>query len=342
MEFDFFSVKVYAESQTSDEIILGFFFGKVEGRLEFQFINFARRFRDMANINLKKDLNEFKLDLNQVYRKLISRSGDIISKTNDFTNYLKSYINKNGGRLSFSNKLSTIIDNRDSEAVRTLLRELFDEWTSDVKIKFDWGCSTYSEMSLEELSKTEGTLQIQNALDNTKSRKDLLDIADFYPIVDPMEGNPVSSLKVGDSILLTIVGFSDEQEQQQLINNYPNKFDDQGKNIKPFEGYVTAMEYCSAEKGTVLLKILVDDWFEAKAFIMSNIRIMQKNRRQNLLKQHTMDQKNLTVEMGSAPRKNSDTEDNGTSRENLIDRLILASLIALIILVLLVIIFILL
>src|SRR6056297_2518093 len=178
MEFDFFSIKVFAESQSSDEIILGFFFGKVEGRLEFQFINFARRFKDLAKINLKKDLNGFKDDLNQIYRKLISRSGDIISKTNDFSNYLKSYINKNGGRLSFSNKLSTIIDNRDSEAVRTLVRELFDEWTSEVKIKFDWGCSTYSEMSLEELSKTEGTLQIQNALDNTKSRKDLLDIAD--------------------------------------------------------------------------------------------------------------------------------------------------------------------
>jgi hypothetical protein len=339
MEFDFFSVKVYAESQSSDEIILGFFFGKVEGRLEFQFINFARRFKDLAKINLKEDLNDFKKDLNQIYRKLIARSGDIISKTNDFSNYLKSYINKNGGRLTFSNKLSTIIENKDTEAVRSLLRELFDEWTSDVKIRFDWGCSTYNEMSLEESSKTEQSLDIQSAIENTKDRKDLLDMADFYPIVDPMEGKPVASLKVGDSIYLTVVNFNDEGEEQRLVNSYPDKFDENGKNIKPFEGYITAMEYCSAEKGTVLLKVQIDEWFLAKAIIMSNIRIMQTNRRKNLLKQNAMDQDNITDTLVQKSEKKSEQED-GVSRETLIDRLIISSLIALIVITILIIIFI--
>jgi len=339
MEFDFFSVKVYAESQSSDEIILGFFFGKVEGRLEFQFINFARRFKDLAKIDLKEDLNDFKKDLNQIYRKLIARSGDIISKTNDFSNYLKSYINKNGGRLTFSNKLSTIIENKDTEAVRSLLRELFDEWTSDVKIRFDWGCSTYNEMSLEESSKTEQSLDIQSAIENTKDRKDLLDMADFYPIVDPMEGKPVASLKVGDSIYLTVVNFNDEGEEQRLVNSYPDKFDENGKNIKPFEGYITAMEYCSAEKGTVLLKVQIDEWFLAKAIIMSNIRIMQTNRRKNLLKQNAMDQDNITETLVQKSEKKSEQED-GVSRETLIDRLIISSLIALIVITILIIIFI--
>lgn len=341
MEFDFFSIKVSAESQSSDEIILGFFFGKVEGRLEFQFINFARRFKDLARIDLKEDLNEFKIDLNQVYRKLIARSGDIISKTNDFSSYLKSYINKNGGRLAFSNKLSTIILNKDTEAVRSLLRDLFDEWTSDVKLSFEWDCSTYNEMSLEESSKTEQSLDIQSAIENTKDRKDLLEMADFYPIVDPMEGNQVGGLKVGDSIFLTIVDCNDENEQQRLMNNYPERFDEQGKNIKPFEGYITAKEYVSPEKGTVLLKILIDDWFEAKAFIMSNIRIMQKNRRKNLLKQNAMHQDQLPNGIIKKDGEKSTQEDE-ISREKLIDRLIIASLIALIIIVVLIIIFILL
>ena len=341
MEFDFFSIKVFAESQSSDEIILGFFFGKVEGRLEFQFINFARRFKDLAKINLKKDLNGFKDDLNQIYRKLISRSGDIISKTNDFSNYLKSYINKNGGRLAFSNKLSNIIENRDAEAVRSLLRDLFDEWTSDVRINFDWGCSTYSEMSSDESLKTENTLQIQNAMENTKERKDLLDLADFYPIVDPMEGNQAAGLKVGDSVFITIINFNNEEEQKRLINTYPDKFDENGKNIKPFEGYLTAMEYVSAEKGTVLLKIIVDEWFEAKAFIMSNIRIMQKNKRKNILKQNIATNDKLPEDMVRNIEKKSNSED-GVSREKLIDRLIIASLIALIVFVILIIIFILL
>src|SRR6056297_1988902 len=237
MEFDFFSIKVFAESQSSDEIILGFFFGKVEGRLEFQFINFARRFKDFAKVDLKKDLTQFKADLNQVYRKLIARSGDIISKTNDFSSYLKSYINKSGGRLAFSNKLSNIIEKNDPEAVRSLLRDLLDEWTSDVRINFEWGCSTYSEMSTEESSKTENILQIQNALENTKDRKDLLDLADFYPVVDPMEGNQVSGLKIGDSIFITIISFNNEEDQKKLLTTYPNKFDENEKNIKPFEGY---------------------------------------------------------------------------------------------------------
>ncbi|MEA1884474.1 MAG: DUF4899 domain-containing protein [Thermotogota bacterium] len=339
MEFDFFSIKVFAESQSSDEIMLGFFFGKVEGRLEFQFINFARRFKDLAKIDLKKDLNDFKTSLNQSYRKLIARSGDTIPKTNDFSNHLKSYINKNGGRLTFSNKLSTIIKNKDTEAVRTLLRELFDEWTRDVKIRFDWGCSTYNEMSLEESSKTEQSLDIQSAIENTKDRKDLLDMADFYPIVDPMEGNPVASLKVGDSVYLTIVNFNDEGEEQRLVNSYPDKFDEKGKNIKPFEGYITAMEYCSAEKGTVLLKVIIDEWFVAKAFIMSNIRIMQKNRRKNLLKQNAINQDNIPDTLFKKSDKKNNQEE-GISRKTLIDRLIISSLIALIVIVILIIVFI--
>lgn len=341
MEFDFFSIKIHVESQSSDEIILGFFFGKVEGRLEFQFINFARRFKDLARIDLKENLNDFKLELNSIYRKLIARSGDIISKTNDFTSYLKTYINKNGGRLTFSNKLSTIIANKDTEAVRSLLRDLFDEWTSDIKITFDWDCSTYNEMSLEESSKTEQTLDIQSALENTKDRKDLLDIADFYPIVDPMEGNQVAGLKVGDSIFLTIVNFYNEDEQQRFMNNYPDRFNEKGKNIKPFEGYITAKEYVSFEKGTVLLKVLIDDWFEAKAFIMSNIRIMQKNKRNNLLKQNTMNQ-NLLPDDFIEKNDNKTTQDVEANKEKLIDRLIIASLIALIIIVFLIIVFILL
>ncbi len=339
MEFDFFSIKVLAESQSSDEIILGFFFGKVEGRLEFQFINFARRFKDLAKIDLKEDLNDFKTDLNQIYRKLIARSGDIISKTNDFSNYLKTYINKNGGRLAFSNKLSVIIENKDSETVRTLLRELFDEWTSDVKIRFNWGCSTYNEMSLEESSKTEQSLDIQSAIENTKDRKDLLDMADFYPIVDPMEGNPVASLKVGDSVYLTVVNFNDEGEEKRLISSYPDKFNEKGKNIKPFEGYITAMEYCSTEKGTVLLKVLIDEWFVAKAIIMSNIRIMQKNRKKNLLKQNAVNQDNIPDNLVKKSEKKNEHED-GITRETIIDRLIISSLIALIVIVVLIIVFI--
>jgi|SRR6056297_669687 len=340
MEFDFFSIKVYAESQSSDEIILGFFFGKVEGRLDFQFISFARRFRDLARIDLNKNLNEFKFELNQVYRKLIARSGDIISRTNEFSNYLKSYINKTGGRLAFSNKLSMIMENKDQEAIRGLLRDLFDEWTSDVKIHFDWGYSTYNEMSLEDSSKTEQSLDIQSAIAKTKDRKDLLNMADFYPIVDPMEGNQVSGLKVGQSVYLTIVNFNDENEQKRLMDTYPDRFDGKGKNIKPFEGYITAKEYCCSEKQTVLLKVLIDEWFEAKAIIMSNIRIMQKNRRKNLLKQNTPHQETPSQAFDKTSAKKTDHDDD-TSREKLIDRLIIASLMALIIIVFLVIIFIL-
>ncbi|HPE40429.1 MAG TPA: DUF4899 domain-containing protein [Bacteroidales bacterium] len=341
MDFDFFSLKILAESQSSDEVILGFFFGKVEGRLDFQFINFARRFKDIAKINLNKDLNDFKEDLNSVYRKLIARSGDILTRTNDFTNYLKSYINKNGGRLNFSNRLSSIVGNKDTDSVRALLRDVFDEWTSDLKINFECGCSTYSEMSSEESSKTENTLQIQEALENAKDRKELLDLSDFYPIVDPMEGNQAGGLKVGDSIFITIIQFSNETDQQRLMGNYPDKFDAKGKNNSPFEGYITAMEYISAEKGTILLKIVLDDWFEAKAFIMSNIRIMQKNRRKNILRDHSPVQDILPNEL---PKKSSErTEsDHINQREKLFDQLLVASLMGLITIVVLIIIFILL
>lgn len=339
MDYDFYNIKVFAESQSSDELILGCFFGKVNGKLEFQFITVARRFKEIAQIDLSLDLNDFKAKLNIIYRNLIAKNGDIISKTNEFSNHINNFIHKSGGKLTFSAKLSHIIEQNDSESIRSILNDMFAEWTSDARIRYDWNCFTFSEMSSEEFAKSDNMGEIQTAKETTKHRKDLMELSDFYPIIDPMEGNQVSNIKIGDSIFTTIIHFTDEKEHKQLQETYPEKFDLDGKNIMPFEAFITSMEFVSKGKGTVLMKIMIDSWFEAKAIIVANIRIMQRNSHKNILKNNCISKDDHFIAAGFISNKHP-KNNSSFSKDKVLDNIILWSLSALIFIIVIVILYI--
>jgi hypothetical protein len=340
MDFDFYTIKVIAESQSSDEMIVGFFFGKVDGRIEFQFITFARRFKNFAKINVEENINEFRGKLNIIYRELLSRTGDVITKSNDFTNYIKNHINKKGGRAAFSKKMGLLISENDSTTIRVELKDLFDEWTSEINIKYDYEYSTYTEMSSEEAMKTGDSIDIDSAVAYTKNRNDLLELPDFYPIIDPMEGSPIASVKVGEMIYASIMNFSNEFDKERLQASFPDKFDDEGHNIKPFEAYITAREYVSKGKGTMLIKVSIAEWFEAKAIIMSSMRIMKDKQHKKLLKDVPDKDKNFLTSLISGHSAKNDDKDS-ENKEKLVDLLMVGTILMLLAIVVIVVVLIL-
>jgi hypothetical protein len=340
MDFDFYTVKLYAESQSSDEVIIGYFFGKVDGRIDFQFITFARRFKNFARISVEDDINDFREKLNFIYKELLSRTGDVITKSTDFMNYVKSYINKKGGRTAFSKKLGSHISSEDSTAIRVELKDLFDEWTSEVNIKFNFEHSTYTEMSSDEALKAGSQIDVESASMYTKKRNDLLELPDFYPIIDPMEGNPVSSVKVGEMIYVSLMTISNEADKERIMASFPDKFDENGNNIKPFEAFITAREFISKGKGTMLIKVLIDDWFEAKAIIMSSMRIMKDKKHKKLLKDvPDKDKKFLqTLMKGSSVKRDEEALED---KEKFIDLVMIGTILLLLAFVVIVVILIL-
>lgn len=340
MDFDFYTIKLYAESQSSDEIIIGYFFGKVDGRIDFQFVTFARRFKNFAKINVEDDINDFREKLNIVYKELLSRTGDVITKSNDFTNYIKTYINKKGGRTSFSKKLGALISTGDSSAIRIELKELFNEWTSEVNIKFDFEHSTYTEMSSGEALKAGSQIDAESAANYANRRNDLLELPDFYPIVDPMEGNPISTVKVGEMIYVSIMNFPNESDRERLVSLFPEKFDGDGNNIKPFEAYITAREFLSNGKGTMLIKVIIDEWFEAKAIIVSSMRIMKDKQHKKLLNEAPDKDKNFlqTLMKGGSVKRDEEAIEE---KERLIDFIMVGTILLLLAIVVIVVVLIL-
>jgi len=64
MFFDFFALKIRAESKASDEVFYGYVFGKTGEKIEYRFICLPRRFSKQVSVDLKSPLSTYKEFLN--------------------------------------------------------------------------------------------------------------------------------------------------------------------------------------------------------------------------------------------------------------------------------------
>jgi len=233
-----------------------------------------------------------------------------------------------------------LISTGDSSAIRIELKELFNEWTSEVNIKFDFEHSTYTEMSSGEALKAGSQIDAESAANYANRRNDLLELPDFYPIVDPMEGNPISTVKVGEMIYVSIMNFPNESDRERLVSLFPEKFDGDGNNIKPFEAYITAREFLSNGKGTMLIKVIIDEWFEAKTIIVSSMRIMKDKQHKKLLNEAPDKDKNFlqTLMKGGSVKRDEEAIEE---KERLIDFIMVGTILLLLAIVVIVVVLIL-
>lgn len=291
MFFDFFSIKIKAESKATDETFIGYFFGKTNETLEYRFICFPRRYSKQMGMDLNLPLSNFKESLASFYQDLMVHSTEVSEMTGEFMRYMHMQINKMGGREAVTLRLSKIIQNEESDMIRLEVIDLFKNWTSSLDMEIVIETSTYEELTTTFLS----GIDSESFLNSLKERTDLMALPEIYPIVDPLDGVSIDNFDIGDMVYCTVIGFTEEMEQQRLINEFPSHFDAESKNIVPLEAVIISKEILpSVSKNFVMIKVQIGVSFVAKSVVLRSIRLMydpdKMKKRLNYLKNEADDE----------------------------------------------------
>lgn len=271
MFFDFFSIKIKAESKATDEAFIGYFFGKTNETLEYRFICFPRRYSKQVGLDLNLPLSDFKEALSAFYQQLMTYTTEVSDMTGEFMRYLHMQVNKMGGREAVALRLTKIIENEENDMIRLEVLDVFKNWTSTLDMEIIIETSTYEEMTTTFLRGVDS----ETFLNSLKERNDLMALPEIYPIVDPLDGVSIDTFDIGDTIYCTVIGFTEEIEQQRLINEYPSHFDAENKNIVPLEAVIVSKEILpSVSKNFVMIKVQIGSSFIAKSIVLRSIRLM--------------------------------------------------------------------
>ena len=318
MFFDFFSLKIKAESKATDEAFLGYFFGKTNETIEYRFICFPRRFSNQIVIDLNLPLANFREALNNFYGDIAGHSVEVSEMTGEFMRYLHNQIDKLGGREGIAIRLSKIIQNNEVDIIRFEINEIFTNWTSSLDLELVVETSTYEELTNSFLGDVDNGV----FLDSLKTRDDIMSLPEIYPIVDPLEGVSIDQFDIGDMIYCTILGFTDENSQRRLVEEFPGHFDAENKNIVPMESTIVSKEIMpSVSKNFVLIKVQIGSFFVAKSIVLRSIRLMydpdkMKRRLSSLKTEATSDSISLAEVMSKHRRIQSDLNKTITEKKS--------------------------
>jgi len=269
--FDFFCIKIQAISRASDEMFFGYFFGKKGESVEYRFIDFPRKYSELAKLPLSLPCNAFRETLGEAYTRLLERSFEISEMTSEFVKYLKLQIRKAGGEPTLSLRFSHILEESNPDLLKVELEELLKHWTSQIQIQFDVQTFTSEEFSANVMKELDTQSELKK---NLESRQDLWNLPDFFPTLDPMGGVSIEQFDIGGKIFCTIPAFDDEESKGKLQATYPSHFNEEGENSVPFVGSILSKENLPGNSGAVLIKVQVGGFFEAKSIILKSMRLM--------------------------------------------------------------------
>lgn len=312
MFFDFFAIKVKAESKASDEIFAGYLFGKTNEKIEYRFICFPRRFSKQMSIDLQMPLPNFKEFLNHFYQELFIKSTEISEATSEFMRYLDIQVKKMGGKEALSLRFSKIVEDSDLDVVKMEIQNLFQNWTVSLDIEMVVDTSTYEELTNSYLK----DIDFGDFMESITSRNDLVSLPEIYPIVDPLDGVSVDQFDIGDTLFCTILGFTSTDQQKILIEEFPDHFDLEGNNSVPLEGTIISKEILPlVSKHFVLVKVQIGSTFQAKSVILRSIRLMfDPNKMRKRLQSLKTEAENESISMADAMTKYNQIRRNKTNK----------------------------
>jgi hypothetical protein len=149
-----------------------------------------------------------------------------------------------------------------------------------------------------------------------------MSLPEIYPIVDPLEGVSIDQFDIGDMIYCTILGFTDEESQRRIVDEFPGHFDAENKNTVPLEATIVSKEIMpSVSKNFVLIKVQIGSSFVAKSIVLRSIRLMydpdkMKNRLRSLKSEAASDSISLAEVMSKHRRIQSGLNQTITEKKS--------------------------
>lgn len=264
---DLYFIKVRARSKGTAEDIVGYFFGKTNSAPDYDFVVVPIRYSNILDeITLDENLNEFKEKIEKVKKQLKEIPGtyDI---TLAFTTYLNNMMNRRG-KIPLGIEFSTAIKDSDGEVLKVIISDLLEEWSPKMDVNLQ-----FQGMLLEEYSAlTFLDIQEDFADENIAkvySRVDIADLAEAFPVIDPINGSTIMQFDIGDKIPVVIL--NPGKYEKQIQERFPN-FDSQKTSL---EGTIISKELVRVKGGNLyLVKLELFEGVQAKSLISPALKIL--------------------------------------------------------------------
>jgi len=272
---DFFLVKFVITSKLTDEIFVGYFFGKKDGKFEYNLAAISRRYFSPKMVDLEKTYLGFKRDLEKIKKEIVEKFPNIKELNRDIQNFVRIQIGKIGYD-TFAKKLHKTIEDDDEGLLRMLVREIFESWTSRLELNLAYELLDYEIITREMVS----TSSDDRIISQIYQRDDLKELPEIYPLIDPVEGVSIDEFQIGDRVFFTVLNPGTEEVKNKLIENFPRHFSKDGDNIMPFVGELLSKEVIpTISKDYVLIKVDFGNEIVGKAIVLRSIKLLATEER---------------------------------------------------------------
>jgi len=269
-EFDIFATQIFLKCTSLDEIIVGYFFGKKNENLEFIFYNFPASVQKLLpNINHNPHLH-FKEELTKTVNKLVPDHPEIVDRSAKLMEYVTIQFQKIGGLERFSKRLSYLSQQNELDEINMELLGLFDYWVEKKELQFKIEFFLAEDYSKKVLESAEFFPEKENFTNYFELSK----MAEFYPLIDPIQGIPIDAFEVGTPLKITILSYPDEQTETIVKNHYQDYLDVKEGYLKPIEADIVSKELLTGKKDTyVLVKVRLMDDLCAYSIMLRSLKL---------------------------------------------------------------------
>ncbi|KAF2956035.1 DUF4899 domain-containing protein [Marinitoga sp. 38H-ov] len=270
---DFYAVKFFATSSLTAEVIIGYMFGKQRGKPEYKVLSIPKSKLpkyELPDINLS--YIEYKANLEELYYNAIKDS-TVLDLNKQFLAYVQSTIKRYGPEI-VNAKMFLGVRDSDVAVIKAILTEIFEEWEGEINLRIVAEKLTYQDLVW---------LMTQHRSFSEKekaylSRVDVLNSPEVLPLSDPLNGMTINNLDVGDPVYSLIIDPVEPANINRLKEQYPDKFDEQGKNIMPIESSLIAKELIQ-NTDYYFIKVDLGGGVIGKAVISKNLKMMVDSNR---------------------------------------------------------------
>ncbi len=267
---DLYFIKFKATSKATAEVIIGYFFGKVNNVPEFDFVVVPIRFSELIDeINIDDNLFELKEQLEKVKTELKKNSG-VYDVTLAFLSYINNMLNRRG-KIAIGIEFSTAVKNEELDVLSILISNLLEEWSPkmDVIVKAEkMLLEEYSAMSFLEVKEDFSDEEVAKVY----SRADIVDLPEVFPVIDPINGTSITRFDVGDRIYTVLL--NPGKYESKLKEFLESKETSKGS-FEAIEGVILSKEIVRTKTGTLyLIKVEIAEGIIAKALVSPVLKIL--------------------------------------------------------------------
>ncbi|HOO33637.1 MAG TPA: DUF4899 domain-containing protein [Thermotogota bacterium] len=272
IEFDIFTIQVLIKNITMDELILGYFFGKKNERLEYSFFIFPASFRRKIPDLEYNPYLIYKEKISEIFNDILPDNPEILENSKKIMEYVNFQFNKIGGSEKFSKRLTYLIESDEKDEINMEILGLFENWVEKKEIQLNIQTFTTDEFSKQMLD----SIDMSNISEDYRDFSALRNLSEFYPLIDPIHGVTIDKFLVGMPLKCTILSYPDDETEQKIREYFKDQIDVREGYLKPIEGIIVSKEILPGKMETyILVKIkLLEDVF-AYSIVLKALRLIR-------------------------------------------------------------------